>query len=300
MTSPRIALVTCAELPELDPDNASAAEALRKHAEVSTPVWDDPTVDWSSYDLVIVRSTWDYVPRRDEFVAWAKSVPNLINPAELIEWNTDKIYLRELAEAGVPTIPTIWLEATRPWETRAIHTRFPAMGEFVIKPTVSAGAQRTGRYVSVDAPARGQAVVLAKELLELGSSVMIQPYLKRIDEFGESALVFINGEFSHAIRKGALLTGPYQVDADPTSERDITPRGASPDELAVAEKAFESLRQRFPELKEPLLYARVDLVPDNDGNPVLIELELTEPSLFLRSEPWAADRFARAVLKHLR
>jgi glutathione synthase/RimK-type ligase-like ATP-grasp enzyme len=248
-------------------------------------VWDDPAVDWSSYDLVVIRSTWDYPLRRDEFVAWASAVPRLANPAEVVRWNTDKRYLRELADAGVPVVSTSWLEP-------GDEVRLPEHGDYVVKPTVSAGGHDTARYAPEHAE---QAREHAARLLAAGQRVMVQPYLDAVDEVGETALLYCGGGYSHAVRKGPLLTGPDAVVDGLYRPETIDPREPSPAERAVADAALAAV----PGGPGGLLYARVDLLAGPDGAPLLLELELTEPSFFLGAASGAADRFAGAVAAHV-
>src|SRR5689334_22154500 len=135
-----VALVTCAALPELDPDDQLLLAPLAADGVAVEPaVWDDPAVAWDRFDLAVLRSPWDYTGRRDEFVAWAASVPRLANPAAVVAWNTDKRYLAELAGTGVPTVPTEWLAPDDP-------VNLPTAGEWVIKPAVGAGSLDAGRY----------------------------------------------------------------------------------------------------------------------------------------------------------
>ncbi|NMR21104.1 RimK family alpha-L-glutamate ligase [Cellulomonas fimi] len=297
MTPPRVALATCSAFPEMEADEAPLIPALGERGVEAVPaVWDDPEVDWSAFDLVVVRSTWDYTPRHEEFLAWASGVPRLANPAEVLAWNTDKSYLRDLEQAGLPVVPTIWLDPARNLTSRAVHTRFPASGEFVVKPTVSAGAQDTGRYQSNEAHQRGMAIVHARDLLRAGRHVMVQPYLERVDTVGETALVYLDGKFSHAVRKGALLQGPYRGVEGLFKPEDMTAREATPQERALADRIMAAVPSVVPGAADrPLLYARVDLLPDADGNPMLLELELTEPSLFLGLDDGALDRAADAI-----
>ncbi|SDZ10696.1 hypothetical protein SAMN05444365_105350 [Micromonospora pattaloongensis] len=289
----RVALVTCADLPELEPDDQLVLAPLAARGVVAEPVvWDAPDVDWGDYDLAVLRSPWDYVPRRDEFVAWARRVPALANPALTVRWNTDKRYLRELAAAGVPTVPTDWLGAADEWTP-------PETGEYVVKPAVSAGSQDTGRYDLADADQRALAVAHVARLQAADRLVMVQPYLDAVDTYGETALLFLAGpdglEFSHAIRKGAMLTGPDAATNSLYQPEKITPRTPSDAEHAAARQVLAAL----PEDMEPLLYARVDLIPGADGTPILVELELTEPSLFLGHADGAADRLADAIVRRL-
>jgi hypothetical protein len=301
MSAPRVALATCSLYPQLEADDAVLLPALAERGVTAEPaIWDDADVDWDQFDLVVVRSTWDYALRQQEFVAWAAGVPRIANPAPLLAWNTDKFYLRELEQAGVPVVPTIWLDPARNLTSRAVHTRFPASGEFVVKPTVSAGARDTGRYQSNEADQRGLAIVHARDLLRAGRHVMVQPYLKQVDTIGESALVYIDGVFSHSVRKGPLLEGPNRRFEGLYKQEDMTVRAATDAERAVADSIMELLPNLAPGADGgPLLYARVDLVPDADGAPMLLELELTEPSLFLAlsdgAEALVADSIARRV-----
>lgn len=296
---PRVALVTCADLPELDPEDAPLIPALAAlGVEADATVWDDPAVPWASYDLVVIRSTWDYAPRHQEFLAWAARVPALANPVNVLRWNTDKHYLQELAGDGLPTVHTTWLEPSRNFSPRDLHNRFPAREDFVIKPAISAGSVDTGRYTATDAGSRGLAIRHAHRLLQAGRTVMVQRYLPRVDTLGESSLIFIEGEFSHAVRKGAMLEGPDEDFEGLYRTEHIAPTEPAAQELATAKGVLTFARKRIPERTErstPLLYARVDLVPADDGSPVLMELELTEPSLFFSASPGSLDRFAKAI-----
>ncbi|MBY8872617.1 hypothetical protein K7640_12305 [Micromonospora sp. PLK6-60] len=289
---PRVALVTCAALPDLDPDDRLVLAPLAARgiaAEVA--VWDDPAVDWSAYDLVVLRSPWDYALRRDEFVAWARTVPALVNPADVVAWNTDKRYLAELSAAGAATVPTEWVAPGEDWTP-------PADGEYVLKPAVSAGSQDTGRYDMADPEHRELAEAHVRRLSAAGRVTMVQPYLDAVDTAGETALLFLAGPdglaFSHAIRKGPMLTGPDRGEPELYKEERIDARTATPEQRAVAERVLAAV----PGGTDRLLYARVDLIPGPDGAPVLVELELTEPSLFVGYADGAPDRLADAIATH--
>ncbi|PUB32200.1 hypothetical protein C8K30_101722 [Promicromonospora sp. AC04] len=297
MTNARVALATCSQLPDLDTDDVPLIAALAGRGVTAEPaVWDDPAVDWQAYDLVLVRSTWDYSPRHDEFLAWARSLPKVANSADVIAWNTDKRYLRELEEAGIPVIPTIWLDPERHLSKRAVHTRMPAFGDFVVKPVVSAGAKNTGRYQPVSAESRGLAIAHATRLLDDGRWVMIQPYVTSVDITGETCLVFIDGELTHAVRKNALLTGPAQDSSELYAEEEMVSFEATPDQVEVALRALAVAREATG---ADLTYARVDLVSGDDGVPMVIELELTEPSLWMKYGTGVEAKLADAVLKLL-
>ncbi|SDY99503.1 hypothetical protein SAMN05421684_2824 [Asanoa ishikariensis] len=290
----RVALVTCDRIPDLEDDDRLALAPLSERAVTAEPVvWDDPAVDWAAYDLVVLRSTWDYASRRDEFVAWAGRVAGLANPADVVVWNTDKRYLRELAAAGVPIIPTDWVEpGAAGWSG--------AWVDVILKPAIGAGSVDAGRY-RLDDPVERQAfdAHLAR-LTGAGRTALVQPYLGAVETAGETALVFLQSpdglRFSHAATKGALLAGPDEGVDGLYREETITPRTATAAELAVAERALSAI----PGGVDRLLYARVDLIPADDGTPVLIELELTEPSLFLGTAGGAKERFADAVAAAVR
>ena len=262
------------------------APLVRAGVRVDAVVWDDPGVDWSDYDLVVLRSPWDYVGRRDEFVAWASRVPRLANPAGVVAWNTDKRYLAELAAAGIPIVPTEWVGPAHPWTP-------PTDGEWVIKPAVGAGSVDTGRYDLADHVHRQLAAAHVRRLQVAARLVMVQPYLAAVDTAGETSLLYLGGAYSHAIRKGPMLHGPdFGVEGLFRSE-EITARDPSAAEHALAQQALAAIPGG------PLLYARIDLIPGPDGAPVLVEVELTEPSLFLATAPGAADRFAAAIVARL-
>ena len=263
-----IGLATCAAFPDGDPDDAHLAAAL---PEARFAIWDDPAVDWSQFDLVVIRSTWDYQERRDEFLAWVRSVPRIVNPPAIVEWNTDKRYLGELPGA-------VQTEYVEPGDAFAAPD-----GEYVIKPTVSAGSRHTARFGPGE---EARAAALVAEIHAGGRTAMVQPYIPSVDELGETALLYFDGAYSHAIRKGPIL----RPGAEPTSEvfaaEEIEPREPPADERALA----DAIAARFGDLA----YARVDVVRGPDG-PLLLELELTEPSLFFEHGPGAAQRFAAAI-----
>jgi hypothetical protein len=284
-----IALVTCTDIPDLEEDDRLLIEPLAALGfTADVVVWDDRKVDWDRYRLAVLRSPWDYAPRRNEFVAWAASVPRLANPAAVVAWNTDKRYLAELSAAGVPTVPTVWVEPGEPWQPS--HE-----GHWVIKPSIGAGSLDTGRYDLSVAPHREHAMAHVGRLQAAGRTVMIQPYLAAVDTYGETALMFVDGRFSHAIRKGPMLDGPDLGSA----ERDdglYKPEVISVREPTGAEQELAArVLAALPFGPARPLYARVDVIPGPDGEPVLIELELTEPSLFLGFADGAAQRFAEAI-----
>jgi hypothetical protein len=284
---PTLLLATCAEFPDGEDDEHPAIDALvQRGLDVTLAVWDDATVDWASADLVVVRSTWDYVGRREEFLLWARSVPRLANPAEVLAWNTDKIYLRALTEAGLPVVATTWYEPGDSPDTPD--------GEVVVKPTVSAGARDTQRHADPNA-ARAH----IDSLLAAGRAVMVQPYLQGVDTAGETGLVWLGDRYSHSFRKAPLLAAGVDATRELYAAETIGARTPSPAELDVADQVLDALAAVGPVGRDQLLYARVDLVPGPDGSPVLLELELTEPSLWFVADPGSPARWADAVLARL-
>jgi glutathione synthase/RimK-type ligase-like ATP-grasp enzyme len=284
-----VALATCSLLPDLDADEGLLVPALGACGVAAEPrVWDDPSVRWDAFRLVVIRSTWDYAERRDAFLGWCGGLPAVLNPLPIITWNTDKTYLRVLAAAGVPTVPTTWIGPS----TRSGDVVLPG-GELVVKPTISSGAQNTSRYGPSDHAAARRHV---ERLVSDGRMAMVQPYAASVDRDGETGLIYIDGRFSHAVRKGPLLHEPGVATDRLWALEDITPRAPDEAERAVAEATLDAL----PWHRETLLYARVDLVRGPDGSPCLLELELAEPSLFLGLEVGAASRLAAAIAARLR
>lgn len=285
----RLALATAAALPDLDDEGrAVLAEMNARGWAAEAAVWDHEH-DWSSFDLVIVRSTWDYTERPQAFLDWADHVgrvSRLLNSPEVLRWNTDKRYLGELAAAGVPVVPTQFLAPGDAVEHRFLDV------EHVVKPVVSAGSKNTLR-IPADRPDRSTAHAAA--LLDSGRHVMVQPYLDQVDVQGETAMLFFDGRFSHAMRKGPLLRRDDDLVDGLFAEEVMTPREASTAERDVARLALEAIPD---ELSRDLLYARVDVLPTPDG-PQLLELELAEPSLFLEHDPSLVSAFVDVVATRL-
>jgi len=286
MPGPRIAIATCADYADLKVDDELLGEALQaRGCEAVSVVWDRDRVDWPGVDLCLVRSTWDYHEKYAEFLEWTRRVEAataLHNPADLIAWNSDKTYLRELAEVGVPTVPTLWAEhgsdldlvaelTTRGWE------------EAVVKPVVDLGAKNLHRVRSSGAAQDALATVLSRQ------DAMVQPFLPSLETEGELSLIHIEGAFSHAVRKRPA-PGDFRVQS--IWGGTMAPAEPEARHLEIAERALATL-------DEAPLYARVDLVMDLEANPVLIELELIEPNLYLSTDQTAAERLANAVLTQL-
>lgn len=282
----RVALATCSAMPEGSPDDHPVAELLGARFEV----WDDASVDWASYDRVVLRSVWDYTARADEFLEWCHAVgpKRLRNRPALIAFNSDKRYLESLS---APTVPTQFV---------APGTQMPELsGEVVVKPSVSAGARDTGRFGPA---AHDGARALIERITAAGRTAMVQPFLEDVDARGEVALVHFGGELSHTLLKRSVLApdevapvaedSPLGVAAVMLEDDLVTAGEASAAETALARSVLEELTDRFGGIP---LYARVDIVQAADGHPVLLELEAVEPHLYLATSPWAAERFARSI-----
>jgi O-ureido-D-serine cyclo-ligase len=288
----RIALVTAAAARDLDDDLPPLVAALREAgADTAVAEWDDAAIDWSRFDFALLRSTWDYTQRPAEFLAWidrAAKATTIANPPAVVRWNSDKHYLADLAHAHIPIVSSTFVEPGD--DPRAALSRFVdrCKGEFVVKPSIGAGSRDAQRYArdEIDAAAEH-----AKRLLDANRSVLLQPYLDRVDSSGETALIFFDGAFSHAIRKGPLLRRGESPTRALFATEHITPREPDAAEIDVASRTLAAIP-----FDKPLLYARVDLIRDDAGAPHVLELELTEPSLFFAHAPGSAQRFARAIV----
>ncbi len=291
---PLVLLATASSLPALDEDDRPLVPALEARGiEARAAVWDDPAVDWAAAAVCVIRSTWDYTTRRAELVAWcerAGRLTQLCNPAVVIAWNTHKGYLVELAARGAPVVPTRLVRAGS--EARLdSFVQANSSRRVVIKPAVSAGARGALAVALDDAGERAAGEAHLAALLATGD-VLVQPFQAAADRHGERSLLFFDGRFSHAMRKPSLLGRDAEQRAAPR----IVPAPASDTEIAVAESVLEVTRVLLG-LTEPMLYARVDLVPDAAGAPVLMELEVTEPRLFLGDEAGAYARLADAIAR---
>ena len=273
----------------LDEDMPHLQRALDEIGQPWVEVaWDDDSIDWAGYGLVVVRSTWDYYKRRDEFVAWVDRVSattTLMNPPDMLRWNIDKHYLLDASAHGLPIVPTTFVEpGESDWTTTL--AQLVDCGDVVVKPAVSAGSNDTERHSTF---ASASAHITA--LLEADRSVMLQPYLADVDHADETGLVYLAGEFSHAFAKGALLAATKDVAGGLFARERIEERAPSERERQLGDDAVRWLSSRFG----TPLYARIDLLPTPDG-PVIIELELTEPSLFLHTHIDAPANAARAIV----
>ena len=271
-------VATCVELPEPDLDAAPLAVALAAGGFAGQLVgWDDPAVDWDAPIPTLLRSTWNYPLAPDAFLAWidrASAAAPLINPADIVRDNLHKRYLLAIAARGVPVVPTTLVERGQTYDLAEF-----AAPRVVIKPEVGAGSMGTRRFARGDPEAQ---VHLAQ--LTAHGAALIQPYIASVEAYGERSLVWIDGALSHAIRKTPRFTGDAeQVDG---------PYPIADDERAVALAALAPIADR-------ILYGRVDLARDDRGRPMVMELELVEPSLFFARQPGSADRFVAALRRRL-
>lgn len=296
----RIALATSDKLPDLIPDEAPLREAFaRLGVEAPPAVWSDPGVDWGSFNAVLIRTTWDYTTRLGEFLAWAErveAVTPLLNPARVLRWNTHKRYLNDLASVGVRTLPMdILPRGSRTDLGAAMHAR--GWPHAVIKPAVGATARRQERvslqpepgFLSLEAGRRHLDAALIEE------DMLLQPFVASVAQEGEVSVMLVEGEATHAVRKRAK-PGDYRVQTDwgGTVERAVASEG----ETQAAQRVLAAMAA-LGVAKEPLAYARVDLV-EWEGGPALIELEVAEPQMFLAPHPAAAASLAEAALRRAR
>jgi hypothetical protein len=290
-----VALATFAPMPGgADWDRPLVDALAAAGGRVSHAVWDDPRVDWARFDLVQIRSVFDYSQRRDEFVAWAERVGgHLHNPPAIVRWNSDKRYLRDLVAAGLPVIPTTYVEP---------GGAAPEIGgPVVVKPAISAGGRDSGRFGPESQEAAAE---LIAHIGSSGRTAMVQPFQDGVETTGEAALVYFDGELSHTLRKGAVLppdgVAP-EVEALPGLTAAATmfdpelvrAAPAAAEELELGDRVIAFLADRFGHAP---LYARVDIVPAAE-RPLIMEIELIEPNFYFEMAPGSAERLAAAVLR---
>jgi hypothetical protein len=284
---PDCTLVTCAMVPGLDPDDRLLLGELRRRGlEVSVEIWDDPCANWAASGLSILRSTWDYHRRYSDFIAWigkASSLTRIKNDLNLLSWNAHKSYLRDLAACGVPVVPTVWVKRG---ERRRLADISAERGwrDLVLKPTCgSASHNVTLARSDSDTFASAQAQL---DRLTQADDALVQPYLESVVGYGERALMFFGGRYSHAVVKKPF-DSDYAISDEPSTWVQATPR-----EIAVATRAVAAV-------PAPTLYARVDLLRDAEGQPRVSELELIEPALYLAVHEPAREAFADSVEREL-
>jgi glutathione synthase/RimK-type ligase-like ATP-grasp enzyme len=278
-----VALASCVTLPEKDTDMAPLLAALRD-AGLSAEVlgWDDPAADFAGARLVLLRSTWNYSLRPREFLDWVdrtSRATRFLNPPETIRWNAHKSYLLDLHARSVPVVPTTLLRRGDATPLRDVM-RAHGAARVVVKPAVSGGSRETMR---VDASTMDAGEAHLRGLVGR-EDVLVQPYLDSVEGHGERALVWMDGELTHAVRKSPRFIGD--------EERVSAAVPIADDEAAVARAALAVA-------PTPLLYARVDVARDEHGAPRVMELELVEPSLFFAQGPVALARLVAALRRQL-
>lgn len=290
-TTPRIAIATYDARPEPTDDDRLLVDVLEaRGARVEARPWSDRSMRWAEHDAVVVRSTWDYFRRADEFHRWLHRLEadgaRVYNDVGTLRWNADKGYLRDLGAYGIPVIPTHWME---PGRASSLHElrRLTGWSELVVKPTVSGGAHRTWRA----APESEEADEPRLATMVDDGPVMVQPLVDVIEQEGEWSLVFFAGRYSHAVLKRPRA-GDFRVQREHGGS--VDPAQPPSGIIAAAERVLPVV----PGRAEPLLYARVDGCVV-DGRLLLMELEVLEPELFLRCDQGAAERLADALLARL-
>jgi len=284
----RVAFATCSLVPHGWPDDHEAASLL--NADFQS--WDDPEVDWSRYDRVVLRSVFTYQHRLDAFLAWCRAVGpgRLRNTPELVAFVADKRYLSQLS---APSIPTTFVAADDPLPE--LH------GEVVVKPNVSAGARDTGRF---SPRTHREALALIGRIREGDRVALVQPYMSSVDAAGETAFVFFGGTLSHVLRKRPVLcpdeVAPVAREGFPRQlgvaqamldENLVFADEASPAEHALAANVLAEVVDNFG----TPLFLRVDLVRDPTGVPILMEIEAIDALLYFALAPGASARFAATV-----
>jgi glutathione synthase/RimK-type ligase-like ATP-grasp enzyme len=278
-----IALASCVHLPDPDPDEAPLLRALRSAGLAAESLaWDSPRSDFGRARATVLRATWNYPERPADFLSWVErtaACSRLLNAPEVVRWNHHKGYLLELEERGVPIVPT---RVVKRGDTTALAdiARERKWDDVVVKPAIGAGSRGTLR-VTEGAMQRDD--VHLRVLVDRGDA-LVQPYMRSVEEYGERALVWIDGELTHAVRKARRFLGDR--------ERVSQAVPIAPDEAELAQRAIEAA-------PGPLLYARVDIVRDEHANPRLMELELIEPSLFFPQSAEALARYVRALSREL-
>ncbi|WP_268800499.1 ATP-grasp domain-containing protein [Pseudomonas huanghezhanensis] len=273
-----------------------ACQAIGFRAEVC--IWENPDIDWSRFDAVLLRSPWNCIEQLPEFLAWCERVAadtHLFNPVSVARWGLDKLYLADIAARGVPIIPSQFVEpgVDPALALKAFLAAYPETSEIVVKPTVGSYSRGVQRYTR---PREAEAAEHIAQLLGKGCHVILQPYIDSIDRDGETDLIYFDNVYSHAIRKSAMLMPDGTVNVPTLEFRKA--RTADEEERAVALAALNAAASHLG-LEKPLLYGRVDLIRDVHGNPMVMEMEICEPSLNLPFGEGSALRFAQALKERL-
>ena len=285
----KLAIISCEKLPNgVEDDQTFFRELVNKGFEVEICVW-NKEVDWSQYNACLLRSVWDYHEQIDGFTQWlneTSKTTTILNAKDVIFWNLNKNYLAELENFGIAIAPTIWLSQNQPFDLSQCCHQQPS-SQFFLKPVVGADSSGTLRFKNT-----AEGIVQAKKhLIEWLPKVdmMLQPYLRTVETFGETSAIYFAGSLSHAVRK-IPLNGDYRVQ-DTFGAQDIAYK-LNAAEMALAKASLDYLQDKFGDI----LYARFDFLHDEHGNVFLNEAELIEPSLFFNHKTTAATKFAQDIL----
>lgn len=250
---------------------------------VDITYWNNPSYDWSETRSLVFRTIWDYFERFDEFLLWLEEVRHqtqLINSYDLVKWNIDKHYLKELSEKGIKIVPTYFAKKNSKRNLAEI-IELQQWKDVVIKPAISASAYKTFKILEETVNSNEK---LFKDLLNQ-RDMLVQPFINTIEKFGEASLMVIDGKFTHAILKKAK-PGDFRVQDD---------FGGTVHDYVPTKKEIEFAEMVIEKCKAKPLYGRVDIIWDNEKNVYLSELEIIEPELWLRNYPKSAESIAEAV-----
>ncbi|MBX7100804.1 MAG: hypothetical protein K1X89_24030 [Myxococcaceae bacterium] len=273
-----VALVTCRTRPQL-PSTPLVREALARRGCSSVEVaWDEPSFDWDGVAASVLVSAWDYGDHPEAFQGWLRRVPRLLNPAPVVRWAMHRGCQKALEARGVALVPTVWLTRGQPVPSLTRLLEAEGWAEAVLRPAVAGAATRTIRF----SRAGGESAQAALERQLARGDCLLQRYLGAVETAQERSLVFVDGAFSHAVRRVPQLA---------TGRHAGTIARAEEEELWVAKLALSAV-------ESPLLYAQVDVLRDDDGEVRLLDLELVAPVLFLEQHPPAVEVYANAVARH--
>jgi glutathione synthase/RimK-type ligase-like ATP-grasp enzyme len=278
----KIALASCDNLPGWEVDDKPLIVELESlGAEVHTPAW-TADVDWDAFDATVIRTTWDYHTCHQEYLDWIRTVERIFNPFPVIKWNINKSYLRDLESRGIPIAPTIWIQTGAQASVADALDQLQTTTGF-LKPLVGACASDTLRF-------KANEIEQAQSFLDerTDQEMMIQPYLRSVENEGELSGIFVDGEFTHGVQK-IPIKGDYRVQDDFGAED--RPYSFTPEEIQTMKNIFHHVPDG-----DSLLYARVDYLRADDGTLLLNELELIEPSMFFRHSSDSHKKFAEAIL----
>lgn len=289
----KIAIATCQKLPQGVKEDIPLFDALAElDIEFDIMAW-DAAVDWSIYDACLLRSVWDYHQRTEAFNNWLNTTAKLtriLNSPELVLWNQNKNYLAELADFGITIAPTEWLSHKRAFDLIELMAYHPA-DTYFLKPVLGADSSGTLRFKS-DSAGVQQAQAHLKNQLPI-HNMMLQPYLKSVETWGETSAIYFSGQFSHAVRK-IPVTGDYRV--QDTFGGTDTNYHLNPAELTLSKACLQFLSDKFTDI----LYARFDFLQGDNGTVYLNEAELIEPSLFFNHNQSSAIKMAQDIKNMLR